>query len=109
MLNKQILITAFEVEDALISIMFEGYYKKNAKQKIEKLDNEKKLDKGLIEALEKTRSRRNNVHLNVKEGNCTTDYKVFEDPVAVINAIDSLNQLFAEKLPEKVEIKLQNI
>jgi hypothetical protein len=37
MLNKQILITAFEVEDALISIMFEGYYKKNAKQKIEKL------------------------------------------------------------------------
>lgn len=109
MLNKEILITSFEIQQSLISIMFEGYYKAQAKLKIGKLRKEERFDKEFIDALENERLERNRVHLNAKEQDCVPDYSAFDDVGQVNESINLLNQLLAKRLKDEEKLVLPNI
>ena len=110
MLNKEILITSFEIQEALISIMFEGYYKaKTSKERILKLKNEEKLSEDFINALDDERRYRNKVHLTGKGGNPIPDYDIFDDTEMVNKSINLLNELFALRIHDDQKIVLPNV
>lgn len=109
MINKQLLIISFEIEQALLCLMFPHMYNKSASKRDKIIKENNLLDNSLIEKIDNNRMYRNKIHLSVTEKNPDMDYKIFRDDSKVNDSITILNLLLAQRIPDDQNISLELI
>lgn len=109
MINKQLLIISFEIEQALLCLMLPDMYNKSANERDKIIKEKKLLNRSLIEKIDNNRKYRNKIHLSVTENNPDMDYQIFSDDSKVKESITILNSLLDIKIPKEKSISLDLI